>query len=100
MGQERQENKDLGYVKQKILLGTHTSEDEQNHVLIAEVQLPLEDSEVDQSGYDEERGEVGGYGSAPGTCANAVITRILDAHSQHKPLSMACGRLCCMFSHK
>ena len=64
--QERIEVTDQGYAKQKILLGTHTSEEEQNHVLIAEVQLPLEDSEVDQSKYDEERGEVGGYAASPG----------------------------------
>lgn len=31
-----------------------------------QVQLPLQDSEVDARGYDDERGEVGGFGSAHG----------------------------------
>lgn len=31
-----------------------------------QVQLPLQDSEVDAGGYDDERGEVGGFGSAHG----------------------------------
>jgi len=34
--------------------------------MLAEVQLPLQDSEVDARGYDDERGEVGGFGSAHG----------------------------------
>lgn len=35
------------YSTQKVILGTHTSEGEQNHLMIAEVELPLEDSELD-----------------------------------------------------
>ena len=35
--------------------GPHTS---------AQVHLPLEDSELDARQYDDERGEVGGYGGA------------------------------------
>jgi len=52
--------------KQKMILGTHTSEGEQNYLMIAEVQLPTQDSETDASGYDEETGEVGGYGATSG----------------------------------
>ena len=47
-------------------MGTHTSEGEQNHLMIAEVTLPTQESEADASGYDEEAGEVGGYGAASG----------------------------------
>lgn len=54
------------YSKQKLILGTHTSDNEQNYLMIAEVQLPLEDTELDARQYDDERGEVGGFGSAHG----------------------------------
>jgi histone-binding protein RBBP4 len=36
-----------GYSKQQLILGTHTSENEQNYLMRAEVQLPLEESETD-----------------------------------------------------
>lgn len=49
----------------RLILGTHTS-DEQNHLLIASVQLPSEDSAVDTSAYDAEKGEFGGFGSVSG----------------------------------
>lgn len=51
---------------QRLILGTHTSEGEQNHLMIAEVELPLEDSEVDARGYNDEKGEVGGFGTPHG----------------------------------
>ena len=52
--------------KQRLVLGTHTSEGEQNYLMLAEVALPVADSEAEARGYDEERGEVGGFGSAAG----------------------------------
>lgn len=39
----------------RLILGTHTS-DEQNHLLIASVQLPNEDAQFDASHYDNEKG--------------------------------------------
>lgn len=36
-------------------MGTHTS-DEQNHLLIASVQLPNEDAQFDASHYDNDKG--------------------------------------------
>ncbi|GBF91406.1 hypothetical protein Rsub_04146 [Raphidocelis subcapitata] len=54
------------FSKQRLILGTHTSDNEQNYLMLAEVQLPLQDSEVDARAYDDERGEVGGFGSAHG----------------------------------
>ncbi|KAL4437477.1 hypothetical protein ABPG77_003458 [Micractinium sp. CCAP 211/92] len=62
----KEEKSDAGYSKQQLILGTHTSEGEQNYLMRAEVQLPLEESETDGRGYDEERGEVGGFGSSAG----------------------------------
>ena len=49
----RPEGKD--YSIHRIILGTHTS-DEQNHLLIASVQLPNEDAQFDASNYDSEKG--------------------------------------------
>lgn len=49
----------------RLILGTHTS-DEQNHLLIASVQLPNEDAQLDNSHYDNEKGEFGGFGSVSG----------------------------------
>eukprot|EP00798_Chlamydomonas_sp_ICE-L_P001886 gene1886-33302_t len=57
---------DKDYSKQKLIMGTHTSDGEQNYLMIGEVQLPTEDSELDARQYDDERNEVGGYGGAHG----------------------------------
>merc|ERR1712152_59291 len=53
------------YSVHRLILGTHTS-DEQNHLLIASVQLPNEDAQFDSSHYDNEKGEFGGFGSVSG----------------------------------
>lgn len=58
---ERFEDKE--YSVQRLVLGTHTSEGEQNYLQIATVRLPLENTKVDNRKYDEEKGELGGYGS-------------------------------------
>ncbi|KAJ8904648.1 hypothetical protein NDN08_001166 [Rhodosorus marinus] len=51
------------YSVQKLLLGTHTSEGEQNHLMIANIQLPNEKSEVDGSHYDDrDHEQAGGFG--------------------------------------
>lgn len=42
------------YSIHRLILGTHTS-DEQNHLLIASVQLPNEDAQFDSSHYDGEK---------------------------------------------
>ena len=54
------------HTKQKVILGTHTSDGDQNHLILGEVTLPTQESETDASGYDEEAGEVGGYGASSG----------------------------------
>ena len=57
---DRVEHPDKDYASQKLILGTHTSEHEQNYLMIAEAQLPLESAEVDGREYDDESGEAGG----------------------------------------
>jgi len=52
-------NKD--YSVHKMILGTHTNDGDQNYLMIAEVRLPLEDTEIDARKYDDERGEAGGF---------------------------------------
>lgn len=44
--QRKDENREAGTSKQQLILGTHTSEGEQNYLMRAEVQLPLEDSDT------------------------------------------------------
>jgi len=57
----RVENKESSV--QRLLLGTHTSDAEQNYLMIAEVHLPLEDTAIDARKYDDQKGEVGGFGA-------------------------------------
>nr|CDS23385.1 retinoblastoma binding protein 4 [Echinococcus granulosus] len=59
----RPEGKD--YSIHRLILGTHTS-DEQNHLLIASVQLHHDNTQFDPSNYDPERGEFGGFGAVTG----------------------------------
>ncbi|KAI8854823.1 WD40-repeat-containing domain protein [Chytridium lagenaria] len=61
---ERPADKD--YTIQRLLLGTHTSDGEQNYLQIANVQLPSldVDEETAAKKFDEERGEFGGYGAS------------------------------------
>ena len=42
------------YTVQKLLLGTHTSGVEQNYLMIANVKLPLDDTEIDARKFDDE----------------------------------------------
>jgi histone-binding protein RBBP4 len=40
-----------------MLLGTHTSGEEANYLMIAEVNLPLDETPVDTRKYDDKGGE-------------------------------------------
>ena len=62
---KREEPAGKDYSIQQLILGTHTSENEQNYLMRAEVQLPLEDADVDARGGDD-KGEVGGFGASAG----------------------------------
>ena len=44
------------YSIHRMILGTHTSDNEPNYLMIATVRLPNEDVELDVRKYDEERG--------------------------------------------
>ncbi|PRP85285.1 WD-40 repeat-containing protein [Planoprotostelium fungivorum] len=48
---------------QRMILGTHTSDDEQNMLIIAEIKLPIEDAAIDSRKYEELKGETGGFGA-------------------------------------
>ncbi|CAF1892259.1 unnamed protein product [Brassica oleracea var. botrytis] len=58
---DREEPSGKDYSVQKMILGTHTHVNESNYLMLAQVQLPLDDAE-----YDDERAEFGGFGSATG----------------------------------
>jgi histone-binding protein RBBP4 len=62
----REEPAGKDYSLQRLIVGTHTSENEPNYLMLAQVQLPLEDSENDARQYDDERGEMGGFGCSSG----------------------------------
>eukprot|EP01100_Stratorugosa_tubuloviscum_P012605 TRINITY_DN6022_c3_g1_i1.p1 TRINITY_DN6022_c3_g1~~TRINITY_DN6022_c3_g1_i1.p1 ORF type:complete len:410 (-),score=184.26 TRINITY_DN6022_c3_g1_i1:182-1411(-) len=54
-----------GYSIQKLILGTHTSEAEQNYLMIAEVRMPCDETPIDNYKYDDQK-EVGGFGNPIG----------------------------------
>lgn len=61
-------NKDVpqnsDYSLQKLLIGTHTSNDEQNYAQIMKVKLPLEDKAIDSSEYADNSNDANGLGQA------------------------------------
>ncbi|KKF96474.1 Histone acetyltransferase type B subunit 2 [Ceratocystis fimbriata CBS 114723] len=59
------EEKDKPYNTHRLLIGTHTSNDVQNQVQIAEVQIPKVTTPNAEE-YDEEKEEIGGYGKRTG----------------------------------
>jgi len=50
----RPEGKD--YTVQRMLIGTHTSDNDQNYLQIAQVQLPSDSTPIDTRKFDDERG--------------------------------------------
>ena len=68
---------DKPYETHRLLLGTHTSDEDQNYLQIATVQLPRR-PEIDLKRFDDERGEVGGYGGVGSTEARIQITQKID----------------------
>ena len=51
------------YATHRLLIGTHTSNEAQNYLQIAHVQLPKPVT-PDAADYDDDREEIGGYGGA------------------------------------
>jgi histone-binding protein RBBP4 len=56
-------NKEKECSIQRLILGTHTSDAEQNYLMIAEVHLPLDETPVDARKYDDQKAEIGGFGA-------------------------------------
>lgn len=54
--------KEKNHRTHRLLIGTHTAEDRPNYLQIAEVEIP-KSVEPNPHNYDEDRGEIGGYGS-------------------------------------
>lgn len=66
------EVKDRNCTVHRLLLGTHTAEDKPNYLQIAEVEIPKMPLPR-PDGYDEERGEIGGYGYTGSASSPPVI---------------------------
>ena len=49
---------------EKLILGTHTSDGEQNHLMIAEARIPTENAEIDGTKYRDKDGGMCGRGIA------------------------------------
>lgn len=62
----RDEPTDKDYSVQKLILGTHTSDNEPNYLMIAQVQLPVDDAENDARRYEDDRSDFGGFGCSNG----------------------------------
>ena len=63
-----QESKD--YAVHKLILGTHTSGSEQNYLMVANVNLPVAGVDIDNRTYDDEKGEMGGFGGVHGKASS------------------------------
>ncbi|KAF9579786.1 retinoblastoma binding protein [Lunasporangiospora selenospora] len=61
------------YTVQRLLIGTHTSDNDQNYLQIAQVQLPSDSTPIDTRKFDDERGEVGGFGGTECKISNPDI---------------------------
>lgn len=67
---------DQNITKQKIILGTHTSSGEQNYLMLAELRMPSEDATIDATQYDQQRQQMGGFGTANNYAKIEVVQRI------------------------
>ena len=64
-------------------MGTHTSTEAQNYLQIAHVQLP-NPTHPDAEDYDDERGEIGGYGGSGSKKANMEVKFNIVQKIDHK----------------
>ncbi|OXH00180.1 histone acetyltransferase type B subunit 2, partial [Cryptococcus neoformans A5-35-17] len=66
------------YTSQRIIIGTHTSGQANDHLIIAEVLLPKKGAEIADKAladlYDEEKQEIGSYSTAPPARIRAIQT--------------------------
>ncbi|EDW34097.1 GL21757 [Drosophila persimilis] len=61
------------YSVHRLILGTHTTNNEPHHLLIASVPVPTEEAQIDRSRYGIEMGENGGFGPGCGKIEMEVI---------------------------
>ncbi|TFK26744.1 WD40 repeat-like protein [Coprinopsis marcescibilis] len=68
---DKEQNPNKPYTTHRLILGTHTSGQAQDHLQIATVQIPKRDNpatgadKLDRGDYDDERGELGGHNVPP-----------------------------------
>lgn len=58
---DRESPADKDYTVHRMLIGTHTSDNDNNYVQIATVHLPKPSTELPLDKYDDERGEIGAH---------------------------------------
>lgn len=54
--QFKREKTSEDYSVEKLILGTHTSDGEQNHLMIAEARIPNDNAEIDGTKYHDREG--------------------------------------------
>lgn len=64
-----QEQSGKDHSVQRMILETHASEDKLNYLMLAQVQLPLEDAENEARHYEDDRSDFEGFGCADGKVA-------------------------------
>lgn len=75
--------RESGFSIQRLLLGTHTAPGDKNHLMIAEVKIPTDEAAFDARKYDDQRGEVGGFGAVAG-CKIEIKQRINHDGEVHR----------------
>lgn len=74
---------DKPYSTHRLLIGTHTSTEAQNYLQIAHVQLP-NPSQPDAEDYDDDRGEIGGFGGNSSKKASMEVKFNIVQKIDHK----------------
>lgn len=69
------EPEDKNYRVHRLLLGTHTAPGAHNYLQIAEVEIP-KSAEPNANDYDEDRGEIGGYGREVAAIKMSIVQKI------------------------
>ena len=70
------------YTIHRLLIGTHTSNDAQNYLQIATVELP-KNVTPNPRDFNEETGEIGGYGNSTSSGTQAAIKMTIEQKIDH-----------------
>ncbi|KAH8888888.1 WD40 repeat-like protein [Thozetella sp. PMI_491] len=65
---------DKNRLQHRLLIGTHTSEGKSNYLQIAEIEIPKH-IEPNPDDYDEDRGEIGGYGNKSSSSSEPPVIK-------------------------